>query len=159
MLAASTQSKRQRIQRIGRTLRRGDGDKRPIVITLSRSRNRRRERMRPTTCKTSSGVATIHDESERTCIARIESLGKEWCGGARPGGSRRERTAGSSRVGSSSRKTSRFIFDGQQVLNRLKSEIACASATASWKRERWNTASQMRFGSWVAARLKTGLCG
>ncbi|MEZ5065903.1 MAG: DEAD/DEAH box helicase family protein [bacterium] len=34
ILAASTQSRRQRIQRIGRALRRGSGNKRPIVVTL-----------------------------------------------------------------------------------------------------------------------------
>lgn len=34
ILVASTQSRRQRIQRIGRTLRRGDGEKRPLIITL-----------------------------------------------------------------------------------------------------------------------------
>ena len=34
LLVASTQSRRQRIQRIGRALRKGDGTKRPIVITL-----------------------------------------------------------------------------------------------------------------------------
>jgi len=34
LLVASTQSKRQRIQRIGRALRKGDGNKRPMVITL-----------------------------------------------------------------------------------------------------------------------------
>lgn len=35
ILVSSTQSERQRIQRIGRVLRRGDGNKRPIVVTLS----------------------------------------------------------------------------------------------------------------------------
>lgn len=34
LLVASTQSQRQRIQRIGRALRKGDGAKRPLVITL-----------------------------------------------------------------------------------------------------------------------------
>jgi superfamily II DNA or RNA helicase len=34
LLVASTQSQRQRIQRIGRTLRKGDAGKRPLVITL-----------------------------------------------------------------------------------------------------------------------------
>jgi superfamily II DNA or RNA helicase len=34
ILAASTSSMRQRIQRIGRTLRRGDGTKRPVIVTL-----------------------------------------------------------------------------------------------------------------------------
>jgi superfamily II DNA or RNA helicase len=35
LLVASTQSRRQRIQRIGRALRKGDRNKRPMVITLS----------------------------------------------------------------------------------------------------------------------------
>ena len=34
ILVASSQSKRQRIQRVGRSLRKGDGKKRPLVITL-----------------------------------------------------------------------------------------------------------------------------
>ena len=34
LLVASTQSRRQRIQRIGRALRRGDGGKRPLIVTL-----------------------------------------------------------------------------------------------------------------------------
>jgi len=34
VLVASTKSQRQRIQRIGRALRRGDGDKQPVVVTL-----------------------------------------------------------------------------------------------------------------------------
>ena len=34
VLVASTKSKRQRIQRVGRVLRRGDGKKQPVVITL-----------------------------------------------------------------------------------------------------------------------------
>ncbi|MBN2130844.1 MAG: DEAD/DEAH box helicase [Sedimentisphaerales bacterium] len=34
ILAASTRSARQRVQRIGRTLRRGDGTKRPVIVTL-----------------------------------------------------------------------------------------------------------------------------
>ena len=73
MLAASTQSKRQRIQRIGRTLRRGDGGKRPIVITLF-ARGTSDENVCADDLEDFKGVATIHDESERTCIARIESL-------------------------------------------------------------------------------------
>jgi superfamily II DNA or RNA helicase len=34
VLVASTKSKRQRVQRIGRVLRRGDGQKQPVVLTL-----------------------------------------------------------------------------------------------------------------------------
>lgn len=34
VLVASTKSKRQRVQRVGRVLRRGDGQKQPVVITL-----------------------------------------------------------------------------------------------------------------------------
>jgi superfamily II DNA or RNA helicase len=73
MLAASTQSKRQRIQRIGRTLRRGDGRKWPIVITLF-ARGTGDENVCADGLEDFKGVATIHDESERTCIPRIESL-------------------------------------------------------------------------------------
>jgi len=35
ILVASTKSERQRIQRIGRVLRKGDGDKKPVIITLT----------------------------------------------------------------------------------------------------------------------------
>lgn len=73
MLAASTQSKRQRIQRIGRTLRRGDGGKRPIVITLF-ARGTGDENVCADDLHDFKGVATIYDESEQTCISRVEAL-------------------------------------------------------------------------------------
>lgn len=72
-LAASTQSKRQRIQRIGRTLCRGDGSKQLIVTTLF-ARGTGDENVCADHLQDFKGVATIHDESEWTCIARIEAL-------------------------------------------------------------------------------------
>lgn len=34
LLVASTKSRRQRVQRVGRVVRRGDGSKQPVVLTL-----------------------------------------------------------------------------------------------------------------------------
>lgn len=73
LLAASTQSKRQRIQRIGRTLRRGDGTKRPIVITIY-ARGTSDENVCSEDMRDFDGVATIHEATARSCIPLIGSL-------------------------------------------------------------------------------------
>jgi RNA polymerase primary sigma factor len=73
ILAASTQSKRQRIQRIGRTLRRGNGNKRPLVITLF-AQGTNDENVTAEDRATFAGVATIHDETEQTCLKKVREL-------------------------------------------------------------------------------------
>lgn len=74
ILVSSTQSTRQRIQRIGRVLRRGDGDKKPIVVTLMAS-GTRDEAVTDSDRAEFEGVArikTIH--GEKACIAALLSL-------------------------------------------------------------------------------------
>ncbi len=73
LLVASTQSRRQRIQRIGRALRKGDGGKRPLVITLhvpgttdgNVTANDR---------EVFGEAADIHRVSDRECIPKLKTL-------------------------------------------------------------------------------------
>lgn len=64
ILAASTKSARQRIQRIGRVLRRGDGKKKPIIITLF-AKGTGDEGVTSEDHREFSGVATIHEPMEQ----------------------------------------------------------------------------------------------
>lgn len=73
LLVASTQSCRQRIQRIGRALRRGDGDKRPLVITLyvpGTTDGNVTAGDRELFCE----AADIHRVDARECIPKLEAL-------------------------------------------------------------------------------------
>jgi RNA polymerase primary sigma factor len=73
LLVASTQSKRQRIQRIGRALRRGDGQKRPLIITLFVPETNDR-------CVTEDdalifgSAATIYRVTEKECLPTVRHL-------------------------------------------------------------------------------------
>ena len=73
LLVASTQSKRQRIQRIGRALRRGDGQKRPLIITLfvpeTNDRNVTQE-----DASVFGSAAKIHRVTEEDCLPTIRAL-------------------------------------------------------------------------------------
>jgi superfamily II DNA or RNA helicase len=73
ILAASTQAKRQRIQRIGRTLRRGHGNKRPLIITLY-AQGTNDENVTSEDRETFEGVATIHNETDQTCAVKVGEL-------------------------------------------------------------------------------------
>jgi superfamily II DNA or RNA helicase len=73
ILAASTQSLRQRVQRIGRTLRRGDGNKRPLIVTLV-AQGTTDENVTADDRATFAGVATIYDEDDQSCLNRIRQL-------------------------------------------------------------------------------------
>jgi len=73
ILVASTQSRRQRIQRIGRTLRRGDGEKRPLIITLF-CQETRDENVIQNDAEIFAGVATFHEASERGCVSQVKTL-------------------------------------------------------------------------------------
>lgn len=66
VLVASTQAARQRIQRIGRTLRRGNGCKRPIILTLFAR-------------GTGDEGVTINDQEEFQNVARIHEIGAAEC--------------------------------------------------------------------------------
>lgn len=81
ILVASTQSRRQRIQRIGRTLRRGDGEKRPLIMTLY-CQETRDENVIQNDAEIFAGVATFHETSERGCVNQVKTLlaRKEWNG-------------------------------------------------------------------------------
>lgn len=73
LLVASTQSKRQRIQRIGRALRRGDGQKRPLIITLfvpeTNDRNVTQE-----DASVFGSAAKIHRVTEEECLPTIREI-------------------------------------------------------------------------------------
>jgi RNA polymerase primary sigma factor len=73
LLVASTQSERQRIQRIGRALRKGDGNKCPLIVTLF---------IPETTDRNVTGddkehfgeAADIYWETEESCVPRVRKL-------------------------------------------------------------------------------------
>lgn len=73
ILVASTQSARQRIQRIGRTLRRGDGSKRPLIITLY-CRETQDVNVIQNDRETFEGVAKFHTATEQNCMKTIQRL-------------------------------------------------------------------------------------
>ena len=73
ILVASTQSKRQRIQRIGRTLRRGDGNKRPVIITLT-AQGTGDDRVTEKDQEEFDGVATLHEPRSGSLITTLESV-------------------------------------------------------------------------------------
>ena len=73
ILAASTQSVRQRVQRIGRTLRKGDGKKRPIIVTLF-APGTNDSNVTSEDRATFQDVAKIHDETDRTCLGKVRQL-------------------------------------------------------------------------------------
>lgn len=60
ILAASTKSARQRIQRIGRVLRRGDGNKRPVIVILF-AKGTNDEGVTAEDHKEFEGIATIYE--------------------------------------------------------------------------------------------------
>lgn len=73
ILMASTQSERQRIQRVGRALRRGDGNKRPIIVTLFAIGTTDKNVVDgdPTIFK---GVAKIHSETGDAGFDRVRRI-------------------------------------------------------------------------------------
>lgn len=73
LLVASTQSKRQRIQRIGRALRRGDGHKRPLIITLFVPETNDRN-VTEDDATVFGSAAHIHTVSEEACLAKVKQL-------------------------------------------------------------------------------------
>ena len=73
LLVASTQSKRQRIQRIGRALRRGDGTKRPLIITLYVPETNDRHVTGEDEAIFGS-AATIHELNEHNCVSCVAKL-------------------------------------------------------------------------------------
>jgi superfamily II DNA or RNA helicase len=73
LLAASTQSLRQRIQRIGRTLRKGGPNKRPLIITFY-AKGTNDENVTADDKDTFAGVATIHNQTEQTCLTKVREL-------------------------------------------------------------------------------------
>ena len=73
LLVASTQSKRQRIQRIGRALRKGDGNKRPMVITLHVP-GTTDANVTADDHELFGDAATIHFVSDHDCISKIKNV-------------------------------------------------------------------------------------
>jgi len=73
ILVASTQSARQRVQRIGRTLRRGDGIKRPIIVTLYAD-GTRDECVTDNDQREFEGVARLWPADTENAIDRLDSL-------------------------------------------------------------------------------------
>lgn len=73
ILAASTQTRRQRIQRIGRTLRKGDGGKRPIILTLTAD-GTSDDRVTERDAQDFGGVATIHTPSASNALHQLDRL-------------------------------------------------------------------------------------
>lgn len=76
LLVASTQSVRQRIQRIGRVLRKVDGKKRPLVITFYIPETGDR-RVTESDAELFGRAAVIHDVDESNCIALVRRLMKD----------------------------------------------------------------------------------
>lgn len=76
ILVASTQSRRQRIQRIGRTLRRGDGKKRPLIVTLFCTETRDQNVVREDK-EMFSGVAIFYNTDEQSCLEIVEQILRE----------------------------------------------------------------------------------
>jgi superfamily II DNA or RNA helicase len=74
MLVASTQSPRQRLQRIGRTLRRGDGRKRPLIVILyvngTSDTNVRIDPNDPDFKE----AATVFDAGPKDCVGKITEI-------------------------------------------------------------------------------------
>jgi len=73
VLIASTQAARQRIQRIGRTLRRGNGCKRPIIVTLF-AKGTGDEGVTRNDQAEFQDVACIHDIGASECSALVQGL-------------------------------------------------------------------------------------
>jgi superfamily II DNA or RNA helicase len=74
ILVSSTQSKRQRIQRIGRVLRRGSGNKKPIIITLT-VKGTSDNSITGADPKEFSGVASIFEaEGQQECLDIVNQL-------------------------------------------------------------------------------------
>jgi RNA polymerase primary sigma factor len=73
ILVASTQSRRQRIQRIGRTLRSGEHGKRPLVVTLFCQETRDLNVVR-NDAEVFAQVATFHETSEQSCVKTVRNL-------------------------------------------------------------------------------------
>jgi superfamily II DNA or RNA helicase len=73
ILVSSTQSSRQRIQRIGRVLRRGDGKKRPIVVSIH-VRGTGDENIIAEDKKLFGSVATIHRTDGLGALKLVQSL-------------------------------------------------------------------------------------
>lgn len=74
ILVSSTQSTRQRIQRIGRILRRGNGEKKPVVVTIIAA-GTRDEAVTDSDRKIFDGVARIKNtDGTKACIAALASL-------------------------------------------------------------------------------------
>lgn len=73
ILAASTQSKRQRVQRIGRTLRKGADGKRSLITTLY-AIGTSDSNVTDEDCREFKGVANIHEVENKTVMQVIDSI-------------------------------------------------------------------------------------
>jgi len=73
ILAASTQSRRQRIQRIGRVLRKGDGTKKPKIVTLF-VKGSGDENVCADDHEVFGGPVTLHSTHERGCLKLVAQL-------------------------------------------------------------------------------------
>ena len=76
ILVASTQSRRQRIQRIGRTLRWGEDGKRPLVITLF-CQETRDETVIQNDREVFADVATFHETAEEAWVKVVRGCSLE----------------------------------------------------------------------------------
>lgn len=74
MLVASSQSPRQRLQRIGRTLRRGDGTKRPLILMLYvKGTSDRNVRISPDD-EDFKDAATVYDAEPSNCLKKMMEI-------------------------------------------------------------------------------------
>lgn len=73
ILAASTQSRRQRIQRIGRVLRKGDGNKRSTVVTLF-VKGSGDENVCADDHEVFGGPVSLHNTHDRECLKFVDDL-------------------------------------------------------------------------------------
>ena len=73
ILAASTQSRRQRIQRIGRVLRRGEDGKRSTIVTLY-VRGSGDENICAEDKELFGGPVTLHEVEDKDCLGFLSSL-------------------------------------------------------------------------------------
>lgn len=73
ILVSSTQSLRQRIQRIGRVIRRGEGNKRPLIVTFFCGETRD-ENVVVNDKEIFGDVATIYEADEDSCLRIVKKL-------------------------------------------------------------------------------------
>ena len=73
IIVASTQSLRQRIQRVGRVIHRGDGNKRPLVVTFF-CEDTRDQNVVQNDKEVFAGVATFYETDEHSCLKIVKEL-------------------------------------------------------------------------------------